>query len=174
MLKKCYRFSATDHCFHFIFFSKGFKNLSFELEQSFKHLVFFFKEFFCFFRLVMIFWIIQHRRTHTILSFLAHEYFIIHATFATGPECFILCQLGISNRFITKFTVDFHYGKTGSKTKYFCIRIFFSRQVKYLFLDAFATPLFLYSGATIKPLLATYSPFPCFDITKANPCHRLL
>ena len=90
----------------------------------------------------MIFRIIQHGRTHTILSFLAHEYFIVHTAFTACPESFILCKLGISNRFITQFAVDLHYGKAGSKTKNFCIRIFFSRKVKYFFLDGFCNAAF--------------------------------
>ena len=94
---------------------------------------------------------------------------VVHTAFTACPKRFILCKLGISNGLISQVAIYFHYGQSGSKTKDFCFRIFFSDKLKIFCLMAFATPLFRNSGATIRPELATYSPCPGFDITKANP-----
>src|ERR1700712_2112140 len=50
--------------------------------------------------LIMILGIIKHRRTHTVLTLLAHEDLVVDTAFTACPEIFILRQLGIGHRLI--------------------------------------------------------------------------
>ena len=124
----------------------------------------------CFFRLIMIFRIVEHGRAHTIFSFLTHQNIIVHTAFTACPESFILCKLGISNRFIAQIAIDLHYSKAGSKPKIFDFGIFFPGKIENLLLDRFCNTAFSECRRNDQAAVGNiFSMAPGFDITKSNP-----
>ena len=62
-------------------------------------------------RFVMICRIEKHGGTKTVLSFLAHQYIVIHTAFTSGPELVVIRQFGVGNGLISQFRIDLHNSK---------------------------------------------------------------
>jgi len=155
----------------FIFFKERFEQFPlFKPQQSFKNGCIVRKEFFCFFGLIVIFWIIEHGSAHAVLSFFAHEDLIVDTAFTAGPESFVLREFGVSYGFIAEITVNFHDSETGCEPEYFCFRIFFPGEVEDLMFDGFCHPAFAELWGNDQAAVGNiFAMAPCFNIAKTNP-----
>src|SRR5215208_3378055 len=86
--KNSFEFAITGS----VYFFEATEELDlFDLQQAFINLAFLFEMLFSFCRFIMVLWIVKHSRAQAIFPFLAHQNIIVHTTFATCPEFFILC-----------------------------------------------------------------------------------
>jgi hypothetical protein len=121
-------------------------------------------------RLIVIFRIIEHRGTHTVLPFLAHQDLIVHTTLATSPESIILRQLGIGHRFIPYFGIDLHDGQTRREPKDLGLRIRRTAKFEDLLLDHLGQPALAERRRDDQTGIRHILPMtPGLNVTKTRP-----
>lgn len=141
-----------------------------KLQQPLKPFLVFFEVLLCFFGFVVVFRIVEHGGTHTVLSFLAHQDLIVHTALAAGPESFILGQFRVGNRLVAQFAVDLHDRQAGGQPEYLGFGVFFPGKFEDAFFDGLRHTAFAvgrrYDQAAVSHVFAMA---PGFNITEADP-----
>lgn len=120
--------------------------------------------------LVMIFGIVEHGGTHTVLALLAHEDLVVDAAFTAGPEIFVLGKLGVGDGLITQLRIDLHDGQTRGKTKDLGIGIGLAAQLEDLLFDELSQTALAEVGRYDKTGIGHIFPMaPGLDIAEAGP-----
>lgn len=154
-----------------IFFHKWAQQLPLlEAQQSFESVFVFFEKLFGFFGLMLVFRVVKHGGAQAILPVFAHQYVVVHTAFATGPEVFVLGELGIGDGLVTEFAVNLHHSQPGGEAENFGVGIFFPRQFEDSFFDSPCHAGFSECRRHDETAVG-YVPAvaPCFNITKAYP-----
>ena len=82
----------------------------------------------------------QHRRAQAVLTSLALQDRIVHATLASFPELVVVGQLGINDRAVTQLGIDLHHGHAGGQPEKLRSRKHLQREEKRLGLDRLGQP----------------------------------
>ena len=164
------RAASVGVLFGFVTHKRGQEFPLFDTHEPFVKFGVLFKVLCGLFGLVVIFGIIEHGGTHTVLSFFAHEDLVVDAALAAGPEGFILGKLGVGNGFVTQFGVDLHDGQTGGEPEDFRFGVGLAAQFEYHFLYLFGESALPEGGCNNKTGVGDIFPMaPGFYITESGP-----
>ena len=164
------RLDRVLQAFRVVLHKRGQQLPLFDTHKPFVKLRVLFEVLGCLLGLIMVFGIIEHGRTHTVLPFLTHEDLIVDATLTACPEGIVLGQLGIGHWLITQFGVDLHHRQTRGQTKDLGFRVGLAAQLEYFFLYLFRQSAFPETGGDDKPRVGdVFAMTPGFDITETGP-----